>query len=84
MAKASNKSPEEKLCVVLSVLRGELSVAAAGRRVGCDVEAAVGGEARPVAGVGADPADRAGAPARARSRTDPRPVHLSGRASRVR
>ena len=33
MAKASKKSPEEKLRVVLSVLRGELS-AAAGRRVG--------------------------------------------------
>ena len=32
MAKASTKSPEEKLRVVLSVLRGELSVAAAGRR----------------------------------------------------
>ena len=32
MAKASKKSPEEKLRVVLSVLRGELSVAAAGRR----------------------------------------------------
>ena len=30
MAKASNKSPEEKLRVVLSVLRGELSAAAAG------------------------------------------------------
>ena len=27
MAKASNKSPEEKLRVVLSVLRGELSAA---------------------------------------------------------
>ena len=34
MAKASKKSPEEKLRVVLSVLRGELSAAAAGRRVG--------------------------------------------------
>ena len=34
MAKASKKSPEEKLRVVLSVLRGELSVAAAGRRAG--------------------------------------------------
>ena len=34
MAKASNKSPEEKLRVVLSVLRGELSAAAAGRRAG--------------------------------------------------
>ena len=32
MAKASTKSPEEKLRIVLSVLRGELSVAAAGRR----------------------------------------------------
>ena len=32
MAKASKKSPEEKLRVVLSVLRGELSAAAAGRR----------------------------------------------------
>ena len=30
MAKASKKSPEEKLRVVLSVLRGELSAAAAG------------------------------------------------------
>ena len=34
MAKASKKSPEEKLRVVLSVLRGELSAAAAGRRAG--------------------------------------------------
>ena len=34
MAKASKKSPEEKLRVALSVLRGELSVAAAGRRAG--------------------------------------------------
>ncbi len=34
MAKASKKSPEEKLRVVLSVLRGELSVVAAGRRAG--------------------------------------------------
>ena len=34
MAKASKKSPDEKLQVVLSVLRGELSVAAAGRRAG--------------------------------------------------
>ncbi len=34
MAKASKKSPEEKLWVVLSVLRGELSVATAGRRAG--------------------------------------------------
>ena len=34
MAKASKKSPEEKLRVELSVLRGELSVAAAGRRAG--------------------------------------------------
>ena len=34
MAKASNKSPEEKLRAVLSVLRGELSAAAAGRRAG--------------------------------------------------
>ena len=34
MAKASKKSPEEKLRVVLSVLGGELSVAAAGRRAG--------------------------------------------------
>ena len=34
MAKASKKSPEEKLRVVLSALRGELSVAAAGRRAG--------------------------------------------------
>ena len=34
MAKASKKGPEEKLRVVLSVLRGELSVAAAGRRAG--------------------------------------------------
>ena len=33
MAKASKKSPEEKLPVVLSVLRGELSVAAP--RGGC-------------------------------------------------
>ena len=31
MAKASKKSPEEKLRVVLSVLRGELSAAAGGR-----------------------------------------------------
>ena len=39
MAKTSKKSPEEKLRVVLSVLRGELSAAAAGRRAGvsaCD------------------------------------------------
>ena len=34
MAKASKKSPEEKLRVVLSVLRGELSAAAAVRRAG--------------------------------------------------
>ena len=34
MARASQKSPEEKLRVVLSVLRGELSAAAAGRRAG--------------------------------------------------
>ena len=34
MAKASQKGPEEKLRVVLSVSRGELSVAAAGRRAG--------------------------------------------------
>ena len=34
MAKASKRSPEEKLRVVLSVLRSELSVAAAGRRAG--------------------------------------------------
>ncbi len=34
MAKTSNKSPEEKLRVVLSVLRGEVSAAAAGRRAG--------------------------------------------------
>ena len=34
MAKAWKKSPEEKLRVVLSVLRGELLVAAAGRRAG--------------------------------------------------
>ena len=34
MARASKKSPEEKLRVVLSVLRGELSAAAAGRRAG--------------------------------------------------
>ena len=34
MAKASKKSPEEKLRVVLSVLRGELSAAAAGRQAG--------------------------------------------------
>ena len=34
MAKTSKKSPEEKLRVVLSVLRGELSAAAAGRRAG--------------------------------------------------
>ena len=34
MAKASKKSLEDKLRVVLSVLRGELSVAAAGRRAG--------------------------------------------------
>ena len=34
MAKASKKSPEEKLRVVLSVLRGELSVAEAARRAG--------------------------------------------------
>ena len=34
MAKASKKSPEENLRVVLSVLRGELSAAAAGRRAG--------------------------------------------------
>ncbi len=34
MAKASKKGPEEKLRVVLSVLRGELSAAAAGRRAG--------------------------------------------------
>ena len=32
MAKASKKTPEEKLRVVLSVLRGELSAAVAGRR----------------------------------------------------
>ena len=32
MAKASKKSPDEKLRVVLSVLGGELSAAAAGRR----------------------------------------------------
>ena len=34
MAKASRRSPEEKLRVVLSVLRGELSAVAAGRRAG--------------------------------------------------
>ena len=34
MAKASKKSPEEKLRVVLSVLRGELSAVDAGRRAG--------------------------------------------------
>ena len=34
MAKASKKSPEEKRRVVLRVLRGELSAAAAGRRAG--------------------------------------------------
>ena len=34
MAKASKKSPEEKLRMVLSVLRGELSAAVAGRRAG--------------------------------------------------
>ena len=34
MAKASKKSPEEKLRVVLSVLRGEQSAVDAGRRVG--------------------------------------------------
>ena len=34
MAKASKKSPEEKLRVVLSVLRGELSAAAAGNSPG--------------------------------------------------
>ncbi|WP_423916945.1 transposase [Candidatus Poriferisodalis sp.] len=34
MAKASKKSPEEKLRVVLSVLRGELSASVAGRRAG--------------------------------------------------
>ena len=34
MAKASKKCPEEKLRVVLSVLSGELSVAAAGHRAG--------------------------------------------------
>ena len=33
MAKTSNKSPEEKLRVVLSVLPGELSAAAAGEGV---------------------------------------------------
>ena len=34
MAKASKKSPEEKLRVVLSVLRGEQSAVDAGRRAG--------------------------------------------------
>ena len=34
MARASQKSPEEKLRVVLSVLRGKLSAAAAGCRAG--------------------------------------------------
>ena len=34
MAKTSNRSPEEKLRVVLSVLRGEVSAAAAGRLCG--------------------------------------------------
>ena len=34
MAEASKKSPEEKPRVVSSVLRGELSAAAAGRRAG--------------------------------------------------
>ena len=34
MAKASKKSSDEELRVVLSVLRGELSAAAAGRRAG--------------------------------------------------
>ena len=34
MAKASKKSPEKKLRVVLSVLRGESSSSAAGRRAG--------------------------------------------------
>ena len=34
MAKASKKSPEEKLGVVLSVLRGEQSAVDAGRRAG--------------------------------------------------
>ena len=36
MAKTSNKSPEEKLRVVLSVLRGEVSAAAVGERVVLD------------------------------------------------
>ncbi len=34
MAKPSKKSPEQKLQVVLSVLRGEVSAAAAGRKAG--------------------------------------------------
>lgn len=34
MSKPSGKSPEQKLQVVLSVLRGELSAAEAGRRAG--------------------------------------------------
>lgn len=41
MAKALKKSPAEKLRVVLSVLRGELSVAAAGRRAGVSVPVGV-------------------------------------------
>lgn len=34
MARPSKKSPEEKMRVVLSVLRGEVSVAQAGRKAG--------------------------------------------------
>ena len=35
MSKPSQRSPGRKLQVVLSVLRGELSVAEAARRAGC-------------------------------------------------
>ena len=35
MTKASNKSPEESLRILLSVLRCEVSAAAAGRRPMC-------------------------------------------------
>ena len=46
MAKASKKSPEEKLRVVLSVLRGELSVEAAGRRAGVSEQRCITGRRR--------------------------------------
>ena len=46
MAKASKKSPEEKLRMVLSVLRGELSAAVAGRRRVCPSRRCITGRRR--------------------------------------